>query len=408
MDSLMAIANGSSDAAWRSDRDILSRHHPSRQSVRAPIRRLMPPLFRLHRSLTPSTGTPDDHEFRRRLLRVALLLATVIVLGTAGYMLLEGWRLLDALYMTVITLSTVGFTEVHPLSDPGHLFTLALIVTGVSTAAYAVGAIGEYVIGGRLSGALRRQRMQHEIDRLEGHYIVCGYGRVGRQVVEELDARGTRTVVIEPGDDALPADGSGPLRIHGDATDDRALRTAGIGRAAGLVAAAGDDATNIVVTLSARALNAELLIVARAIQPEAEDKLRRAGATHVISPYRIGGQRIVTQLLHPRITDFLDVVMHRGNLELWLEEITVAADGPASGRTLGETAIWGADGVKVLAVGREDGQLVTSPRGEHRLAPGDVLIALGTLDQLEAARREAGDRERTTPAPADRVLRSPA
>jgi voltage-gated potassium channel len=366
----------------------------------------MPPLFRLHRSLVPSTGTPEDHEFRRRVLRVALLLGAVIAMGTGGYMALEGWRLLDALYMTVITLSTVGFTEVHPLSDPGHLFTIALILTGVSTAAYAVGTVGEYVIGGRLSGALRRQHMQHEIDRLEGHYIVCGYGRVGQQVVDELDARGTRTVVIEPSDEAFPPDAKGPLRIRGDATDDRSLRTAGIDRAAGLVAAAGDDATNIVVTLSARALNADLLIVARAIQPEAEDKLRRAGASHVVSPYRIGGQQIVTQLLHPRITDFLDVIMHRGNLELWLEEITVAPDGPANGRPLGETGIWGPDGVKVLAVGREEGHLVTSPRADHRLAAGDVLIALGTLDQLDAARREAGDREGTTPVPANRGLQS--
>jgi voltage-gated potassium channel len=366
----------------------------------------MPLLFRLHRSLAPSTGTPDDHEFRRRILRVALLLGSAIVLGTGGYMTLEGWRLLDALYMTVITLSTVGFTEVHPLSDRGHLFTIALIATGVSTAAYAVGAIGEYVIGGRLSGALRRQRMQHEIDRLDGHYIICGYGRVGRQVVDELDARGTRTVVVEPSDEGFPPDAPGPLRIRGDATDDRALRAAGIDRAAGLVAAAGDDATNIVVTLSARALNADLLIVARAIQPEAEDKLRRAGASHVISPYRIGGQRIVTQLLHPRITDFLDVVMHRGNRELWLEEITVAPDGPANGRALGETAIWGSDGVRVLAVGQQDGELVTSPRADLRLAAGDVLIALGTLDQLAAARREAGDREDATLVPADRGRRS--
>jgi voltage-gated potassium channel len=366
----------------------------------------MPPLFRLHRFLTPSTSTPDDHEFRRRILRVALLLAAAIGLGTGGYMMLEGWRLLDALYMTVITLSTVGFTEVHPLSDAGHLFTIALILTGVSTAAYAVGTVGEFVIGGRLSGALRRQRMQHEIDRLEGHYIICGYGRVGRQVVDELDARGTRSVVIEPSDEACPSDGQGPLRIRGDATDDRALRAAGIDRAAGLVSAAGDDAINIVVTLSARALNADLLIVARAIQPEAEDKLRRAGATHVISPYRIGGQRIVTQLLHPRITDFLDLVMHRGSLELWLEEITVAADGPANGRTLGETRIWGHDGVKVLAVGRLGGELLTSPGGDHRLTAGDVLIALGTLEQLEAARREAGDREGTTRRPAGRGPRS--
>jgi voltage-gated potassium channel len=347
-----------------------------------------------------------DGEFRRRLVRVLLLLAALLVAGTGGYMIIEGWRLLDAVYMTVITLSTAGFNEVHPLSDAGHLFTIALITTGVSTVAYAAGTIGEYVIGGRLGGSLQRQRMQHEIDRLEGHYIVCGYGRVGRQVVDELDARGLRPVVVEPSDAAVSSDEPGPLRIRGDATDDRALRQAGIERAAGLVAVAGDDATNIVVTLSARALNPDLLIVARAIQVEAEDKLRRAGATHVISPYRIGGQRIVTQLLHPRITDFLDVVVHRGSLELWLEEITVASDGPVAGRPLGETAIWGPDGVKVLAVGRRNGELITSPRKDLRLEADDVLIALGTLEQLEAARQAAGDRAGTTPAPAGRGLRS--
>ncbi len=366
----------------------------------------MPPILQLHRARAPSTRTSDDHEFRRRIFRVALLLGAAIVLGTAGYTTLEGWPVLDALYMTVITLSTVGFTEVHPLSDAGHLFTIALIAIGVSTAAYAVGTAGEYVIGGRLSAALRRQRMQHDIDRLQGHHIICGYGRVGRQVVEELEARAARAVVIEPSDEPFPSDHPEVLRIRGDATDDRALRAAGIERAAGLVAAAGDDATNIVVTLSARALNADLLIVARAIQPEAEDKLRRAGATHVISPYRIGGQRIVTQLLHPRLTDFLDIVMHRDTFELWLEEITVASDGPANGRALGETAIWGPGGVNVLAVGRADGELVTSPGADHRLATGDVLIALGTLDQLEAARREAGDLGLTTPATAGGASRS--
>jgi voltage-gated potassium channel len=169
-----------------------------------------------------------------------------------------------------------------------------------------------------------------------------------------------------------------------------------------LVAVAGDDATNIVVTLSARALNPDLDIVARAIQHEVEDKLRRAGATHVISPYRIGGQRIVTQLLHPRITDFLDLVMHRRHLELWLDEITVASDGRANGRSLRETAFWGADGVRVLAVARDGGDLVAGPRADLRLGAGDVLIALGTLDQLDVARREAGDRRPATREPGGR------
>lgn len=247
--------------------------------------------------------------------------------------------------------------------------------------------------------------MQRDIDRLQGHYIVCGYGRVGRQVLDELAARGLPAVVIEPSDDALPDEETSALRIRGDATDDGALRAAGIDRAAGLVAAAGDDATNIVVTLSARALNPDLDIVARTIQPEAEDKLRRAGATHVISPYRIGGQRIVTQLLHPRIVDFLDLVMHRRNLELWLEEITVAADAPAASRSLAETAFWGPNGVKVLAVARGGGDLVTGPLGDLRLGAGDVVIALGTLDQLEIARREAGDASPATPERAGRGRR---
>jgi voltage-gated potassium channel len=152
----------------------------------------MPPLFRLPRSTRPAGLTGPEPDFRRRFVRVLLLLGAELIAGTAGYMLLEGWRLLDALYMTVITLSTVGFTEVHALSDAGHLFTIALIATGVSTAAYAVGTIGEYVIGGRLSRAFRRRRMQHDIDRLAGHYIVCGCGRVGRQVVDELAAAGSR------------------------------------------------------------------------------------------------------------------------------------------------------------------------------------------------------------------------
>ena len=253
--------------------------------------------------------------------------------------------------------------------------------------------------------------MQHNIDRLQGHYIVCGYGRVGRQVVDELTARGFRAVVVEPRDDAMTEEEGDTLRIRGDATDDGALRAAGIGRAAGLVAVAGDDAINIVVTLSARALNPELDIVARAIQPEVEDKLRRAGATHVISPYRIGGQRIVTQLLHPKVTDFLDVIMHRRDLGLWLEEITVAPDAPANGRPLGETAFWGPSGVRVLAVARQGGDFVTGPRPDLRLAAGDVLIALGTLEQLAVAQREAGehedrDRATATRAPADRDPRS--
>jgi len=327
---------------------------------------------------------------RRRLLRVATLLTVTVGAGTLGYMALEGWGLLDALYMTVITLSTVGFGEVRPLSAPARVFTIAMIMSGVGMAAYAAGSIGEYFIGGQLTGSLRRRRMQQSIDRQSGHYVICGFGRVGRQVAQDLQRRGASLVVIESGVEAFPDDGQSPLHIAGDATHDRSLRQAGIERARGLVAAAGDDGTNIVITLSARALNPDLVIVARASQPGAEDKLRRAGATHVVSPYQIGGQRIVSQLLHPRITDFLDVVMQRGNLELWLEEITIRPDAELCGKALGESGLTGPGGVNVLAVDRPGARLMTNPPSTHRLEAGEVLIALGTLDQLELLARLAG------------------
>jgi voltage-gated potassium channel len=161
-----------------------------------------------------------------------MLLAGAVAIGTVGYMLLERWSLLDAFYMTVITISTIGFPEVHPLSGAGHLFTIGLVLGGVSAAAYAVGTIGEHMIGGQLSGTLRRRPMQQEIDQIKGHYIVCGFDRVGRQVVENLQLRQASVVVVKPDDAAYPESEAGPPRIRGDATDDRALREAGIGRAA--------------------------------------------------------------------------------------------------------------------------------------------------------------------------------
>lgn len=329
-------------------------------------------------------------ELRRRLGRVGLAIAVVLVGGTAGYMLLEGWTFLEGIYMTVTTIATVGFGEVRPLSNIGRWFTIILIVSGTGVMAFLLGTIVEYVVSGELTGALRRRRVQEAIDQLRDHYIICGHGRVGQEVVHDLEEAGVPVVILD-----RTAPGEELLRDHqclaGDASDDQLLVRAGVARARGLVAATGDDNANIVITLTARALNPALVIVARASHPGAEAKLLRAGASHVISPYRIGGRRIATQLLHPRVTDFLDRVMHSREVEFWIEETRVEPASRLAGRPLGEAGIAAATGVNLLALARQgDGVLLTNPGEATRLEAGDVLIGFGTREQLARLARLAG------------------
>jgi len=329
---------------------------------------------------------------RRKLLRFAAGYLSIIALGTVGYMVIEGWHAVEALYMTVITLSTVGFSEVRPLSSAGRVFTTALIVAGVGAVTYLFAAISQYIVSGELSGSIRKARMQQRIDALTGHYIIVGYGRVGRQVLADLRAAGSRCVVLEQDAAALEEIPDTLPHVAGDGADDGVLERAGIGRAAGLVASTGDDATNLFVTLSARSLNPTLAIVARANHPASEAKLRRAGATHVISPYTISGRRIARQLLTPTVTDFLDVVMHSGSLELLLEECTVQPDGHLAGKTVAEADVRRHTGANVLAIRRRgEGGIVTNLPGELRFEPADVLIALGTSEQLGRLVALAGD-----------------
>jgi len=334
--------------------------------------------------------------------RVGLVFAVIVAGSTAGYMAIEGWGLVDALYMTVITLATVGFEEVHPLSERGQLFTIGVILTGVTAAAFLFGAITEYFLSGQLLASLRRRRMERDINRLSNHYIICGYGRVGRQVAHDLRARNADVVVIDPSPDVMEA-GDPPIGVVGDATDDAVLQQAGVAQAAGVVVSSGNDAVNIVVTLTVHTLNPRAVIVARANRSSNEAKLRRAGATHVISPHRIGAKRMATQLLNPRITEFLEVMMDVGALELVLEEITLHEGSALAGTTLGEARLKGLGGANVLAVARGPGPIVTNPPAEHRLEPGDVLIALGTADQLLNAARLGGDA-----GPAARLPEPPA
>lgn len=331
-------------------------------------------------------------EIRDRLGRFGIVLLVLAMAGTGGYMLIERWPIIDSFYMMVITLSTVGFTEVRPLSPGGRLFTSALIVAGVGSVAYLFGTVSQYIVGGELTGSLRRNRMQRNLDAMDRHYIICGFGRVGQQVLDDLKRRQRACVVIDEAAEPLDTIEDDVPYIHGDAAEDEVLRRAGVERARGLVAATGDDPTNLFVTLTAFTLNNQLSIVARANHPSTEPKLLRAGATHVISPYRISGRRIATQLLYPSVTDFLDIVMHSGELELWLEEVDVHDGSDLHQKTVAEANVRQRTGSNILAVRRhEEGTMLTNPAGDLRFEPGDVIIALGTRPQLAKLAELAGE-----------------
>jgi voltage-gated potassium channel len=253
-------------------------------------------------------------QLRTGLNVIAAVLAIVVV-GTVGYTLIEGWSLLDSLFMTVTTIFTVGFGEVHPLSRGGQIFTLLLIIGGVGTILYGLGRMVEFVIGGQLSGMFRRRAVRRQVDKLDSHFIVCGYGRVGEAVARHFAAHGAPFLVVDSdAENVARVERDGFLSICGDATADEVLQAAGIERARGLVAALGSDAGNIFLTLSARVLNPKLLIVARAGSDDIISKLQRAGADNVVTPYDIGGKRMATLMLKPMVSDYLEVVTGRGVL----------------------------------------------------------------------------------------------
>jgi voltage-gated potassium channel len=321
----------------------------------------------------------------RLLLNIFLVLVLVIAVGGVGYWLIESWPLPDAFYMSIITVTTVGFGEVRPLSPIGRLFTSVLILLGVAGITYAFGTLTNYMIAGELRGVLEKRRMTRKIKSMQEHYIVCGFGRVGHQVCVELTREGRSLVVVDADESSLErAKVQGYPVVAGDAGDDQVLREAGIERATGLVAAVDSDAANLLVVLSARALNRELYIVARANLEDTEAKLLRAGADRVISPYSLGGRRIAQMLIRSDVVDFLDVVMHDETLELFLENLVVGKDCSLDRGSIGEARIRTETGANILGLKRKEGGLIISPEASTVLYAGDVLIALGTREQLRA------------------------
>jgi len=328
--------------------------------------------------------------FREMRLAIAAMVALIAV-GTAGYVLIENYGPLDAFYMTIITIFTVGFSEVHPLKPAGRVFTAFLIMFGAGVALWAVASVLQLAVNPQARLLLRRRRMKSEIAKMREHFIVCGYGRIGREVCRVFGRRGVPFAVGDVDERAVAEllEAGYPV-IQGNCTEDETLRALGIERARGLVAVAGTDADNTFIVLSARALRPDLYVVARAASPEVEGKLRAAGANRVITPYRIGGQRIAAAAVQPTIVDFLDVAMHGDEMALALDEIRVLEGASLIGRTLVDSGIRQQSGAVIVAIKHADGRLNSNPAPETPLSAGDILIALGTTQQLKSLQALAG------------------
>ena len=325
----------------------------------------------------------------RHVLLGFTALAGVVIFGTVGYVLL-GFGFLDALYQTVTTVTTVGFREVEPLDGAGQIFTVVLILAGVGTALYTLTVLLELLVEGHLGTAMERRRMDKQIAALRGHVIVCGWGRVGRAAARELDAAGMSVVVVDMDAERVATIPRPYLHVCGDASDDDVLRHAGVDRAAALVAGVSTDPANLFITLSCRSLQPNLFVVARAREESSVNKLLRAGADRVVNPQEIGGARIAAFVARPRVTEFLDVVMHSSETELLLEEISLAPDSDLLGASLGQAKVRDRTGALVLALHDPELGLVSVPAADIVMKAGQTLIAIGTPLHLKRLAEVAG------------------
>ncbi|TYO97647.1 voltage-gated potassium channel [Geothermobacter ehrlichii] len=330
-----------------------------------------------------------------RHLRFSLfILVVVIAFGTFGYSTIEDWTTFDALYMTVITLATVGFREVHDLSPEGKGFTILLIIFGAGIIAYAVGSLIRFTVEGQLRQLLGRKKVEKKIARLQNHYIICGYGRIGTLICREFALKPLPFVVVEK-DPALcqKLAEEGYLFVEGDATDDATLQAAGIRRARGLITAVTSDTENVYITLTARGLNPQLFILARAGEEGSELKLRRAGASKVISPYVIGATRMAQAVLRPSVVDFIEIAAPGHNLEVQLEELRIARESSLVGKTLLASGIRRELNIIIVGIKKTDGSMVFNPASATVIEEGDILIVLGeypaiqTLEKIAAGGR---------------------
>jgi voltage-gated potassium channel len=322
-------------------------------------------------------------------VNAVLALLAVTTSGVVGYMAIARMTFIEALYMTVTTLSTVGYGEVRPLNTAGRIFTMLLIVGGLGIVFYSAGRVAADLIEGGVQRALGRRRVQRQIAQMTDHFIVCGFGRMGRIVCKELAAKPVPFVVVESDAETLrDVEAAQFAKVDGDATEDTVLLAAGIKRARGLVAALSTDSDNVYVVLSARELNPNLLIVARAEDERSERKLLHAGATRVVSPYVIGGHRMAHSLLRPAVLDVIDLATHYRSMELQIEEVSVAAGTFAVGATLAGSGIRERQGIIVIAIKKANDEMVFNPAAEVRIAAGDRLVLMGQADSLRELERQ--------------------
>ncbi|MDL1980992.1 MAG: potassium channel protein [Deltaproteobacteria bacterium] len=320
-----------------------------------------------------------------RHLIVSFLLTLLIVgFGTAGYMAIEGWELLDAFYMTVITMGTVGYDEVHEISKTGRLFTVLLIFFGVGYFVYLAGVVVQFMVEGRMRTILGRRRLDKKIDRLKNHYIVCGYGRIGRVLCKNLQRKPLDLVVIEKNRELVPVmDEDKVLYVCGDVSDEANLIKAGIKRAKGLVAVLATDADNVFLVLTARQLNPDLNIVARACQVESKAKLRAAGANNVESPYEMGGVSMAQRILRPTVTNFLDLAFAYKRKDIQMEEIPVSPSSALSNVMLKDSGIRQQFNLIIIAIKKSDDSMLFNPSFETLIKAGDTVIAVGEEANLK-------------------------
>jgi voltage-gated potassium channel len=326
----------------------------------------------------------------RRIIRGVIALAIVFVLSVLGYRL-AGWSWTDSLYMVVITISTIGYGEIGPMTPGIRLYTVLVIVCGLTASGYALGGLFQLALMGEVENYLGQRRMTHEIEHLNQHTIICGYGRIGHILSDELHRERERFVIIERNERTIgEARQNGYLALSGDATEEAILETAGIHRAKCLVTALPDDAANVFITLTARNLNPKLRIIARGELPTTQKKLVQAGADRVVLPAAIGGLRMAAMVTRPSTVEFLELVVGHSSMDVELDELSIAPGALLIGRTVQQAEARRRHGLLVVAVKRADGKLIFNPDADFVFEPNDTVIVMGKVDDIKRFRGECG------------------
>ena len=323
----------------------------------------------------------------QRLAIAIVTLFLLILLGAWGFMQIEGLSPLHALYLTIVTMTTTGYGDIVPITEQGRIFVVFLLIVGVGIIAYASASMAEIILEGHLAQYWGKRNMKRDVQKLDRHFIVCGAGRVGENVIRRLIAEKKPYVAIEKDENICRRLWEKEILVlQGDATQDEVLKEAGIERAAGLISALPNDSDNVYVTLTAKTINPRLRVVARVERPEAESKLKMAGADRVICPATLGGYRMATSMLKPASVDFVETVLHRLNLEIVLEEIEVSPQSPLVDRQIRSSLIRSTSGVTIVGIVRGN-EFIMNPGGDEYIRANDILIVLGKREQFEQIER---------------------